>query len=438
MVYFAAASILLPVVAKNPMNASQKGSREQPHKSTSEKSTCSMPENFVSTSTGGLSNPNPVSEKLLHVLKPHFKTRTFKKGAHLIEQGSVGASLFFVERGTVDIYSDDGKTFHRLDTSKPGEFLGEMSLLTGERRSASAVANEAVTAQEISAATMHALVKEHKDVALLLTQLVAIRLGSKEYDALAGKTFAGYSLIRFLGKGGMGIVYEAYDTENENRVALKMMSHFLVYDEKARCRFEREFEIVRSFDSPFIVKTYSKFEAFHTYFLVLEFCDGRPLNDVIVEGPINENAARKIFDSIAKGLQYAHERGVVHRDVKPANIMECHDGAIKLMDFGLAIPIENMSDDEGVAGTFGYLAPEVLQGEPPTKSSDYFALGMTILELLNGKKSFAGCTHSEVIEQFINWSKPDVASLRPDISEDFCKQVDNLLSANPDDRTLWL
>ena len=103
-------------------------------------------------------------------------------------------------------------------------------------------------------------------------------------------------------------------------------------------------------------------------------------------GPITESAARKIFNSIATALDYAHSRGIIHRDVKPANIMETKNGSAKLMDFGMATPLTELDPTTGIAGTSYYLAPELVTPQPASAKSDYFALGMTMLELLLGHR----------------------------------------------------
>ncbi len=215
-----------------------------------------------------------------------------------------------------------------------------------------------------------------------------------------------------------------------------MMSHRLVYDRQALHRFEQEFEIVRSFDSPYIVKTYSRFEAFHTYFLVMEFCDGRPLDKAVAEGPMTEAASQKSFDSIRAALDYAHERRIIHRDIKPANMIENRDGTAKLMDFELAIPLAELDPTFGISGTAYYIAPELLTYRPPSTKSDYFAFGMTMLELLLGQQPLRRGSRTEIFDQLRRWTKPDIRKMRPDISAEFCNQIAELLNPMASERKL--
>ena len=149
----------------------------------------------------------------------------------MIRQGDAGDSLYIVVSGRVSVYSeeDSGKK-NVIDEAGPGDILGEMALLTGETRSANAVAEGSVSALEVDAKIVHTLAKKHPELSTLMTDVVAKRLGSVEYDALAGKSLGGFRLKRRLGKGGMSVVYEAVEPETDFRVALKMLSHRLVYD----------------------------------------------------------------------------------------------------------------------------------------------------------------------------------------------------------------
>lgn len=388
-------------------------------------------------------NPNTtlgsISKELLAILEPHFQQREFRTGEHLICQGDQGDCLYVVLKGRVKIFSqEDTGAIHQIAHAGPGDVLGEMALLTGEARSAHAVADEDVTALSLSAKTVHHLTEQYPALSQLMTDLVAKRLGSVEYDALAGKSLGGFRLNRRLGKGGMSVVYEATDPAIEQTVALKMMSHRLVHDPRARKRFEREFDIVRSFDSPYIVKTWSRFAAFHSWFLVMEYCDGCPLDQWFSHAPISEAKVLRVFYSISMALEYAHQRGVVHRDVKPANMIESSDGTIKLMDFGLAQPVDEIESTKGLTGTVFYLAPELVAGKPPTLETDYFALGMTLLELLTGERLIQSGSISQVLGQIRRWKKPDIVALRPDISQEFSEQIADLLDPDPANRIMRL
>ena len=234
----------------------------------------------------------------------------------------------------------------------------------------------------------------------------------------------------------MAVVYEATNPSDNETVALKMMSHRLVYDSTARANFEQEFELLQSFDSPYIVSTYSRFAAFHTYFLVMEFCEGRPLDEIVDSGPLPEPELQVIYESLRKALEYAHNKDVIHRDVKPSNMIQLTTGEVKLMDFGLAIPIDELGTSKGISGTSRYLAPEVLSYQPPSIKSDYFSAGMTMLELMIGRRYVVGDSFESVIQQLKRWRTPDIGLICPEISDELIQRVTSLLSPVANERAM--
>lgn len=368
-------------------------------------------------------------DRLVKLLRPYFEERVFEKDSYLIRQGDPGDCLYVLVSGKVKICSQDAAGKENLiDRSGPGDVLGEMALLTGESRSASVIAEENVKAMALPAKTVHLLAKQHAEVSRLMSNIVAKRLGAVEYDALAGKTLGGYQLRRRLGRGGMAVVYEATNPIDGKRVALKMMSHGLVYNSAARAKFDQEFELVRSFDSPFIVKTFCRFEAFHTFFLVMEFCDGKPLDELVAGAPNDEASVRQIYEALRQALEYAHQLGIVHRDIKPSNMIKLENGAVKLMDFGLATPMDELAEAKGISGTTRYLAPELLRFEPASIQSDYFAAGMTLLELMLGRKFIQGSKFEFISNQLLNWQPPGLAKLCPEFGHELVVNVTRLLS----------
>jgi CRP-like cAMP-binding protein len=376
-----------------------------------------------------------IPDELFENLTPYFEEKTFDKDTHLIREGECGDCIYVLISGSVKIYSrDEAGIEHVSDRSGPGDVLGEMSLLTGEQRCASVLAEEPVRALALPARTFHKLAQQHVALSRVMSNIVAKRLGAVEYDALSGKVLAGYQLKRRLGKGGMAVIYEAHDPLRNRSVALKMMSHRLIYDAPARQQFNQEFELVRSFVSPFIVQTYSRFEAFHTFFLVMEFCKGRSLDEIVQEGPSSESKIRQVLHALRKALQYAHDRGLIHRDVKPSNLIELESGEVKLMDFGLAVPIDELAHQKGISGTAGYLAPELLNKRIPSRQTDYFAAGMSLAELMLGRRIVRGKSFQSIVDQLRQWQPPNLAALCPQFSPELVDQVQRLISVDPNVR----
>ena len=184
-------------------------------------------------------------------------------------------------------------------------------------------------------------------------------------DVLCGRSINNYHVIQRCGRGSMGVVYEARCLSDDQPVALKMMRHDMVYDPQAMMRFHQEADILKQIDHPHCVKLLDDFPALNTMFLVLEFCDGPSLSDVIKsESPMPAEQVRPMIGQLAGALLHAHQLGIIHRDVKPANVLCTGDDTVKLTDFGLArAAIDSSLTNAGqIIGTPRYMSNEQLTG----------------------------------------------------------------------------
>lgn len=394
-----------------------------------------MPEG---TKTTFLFKHNPlrsVPVEGLALIEPHMHLKRFAAGEHLIRQGDAATSIMIIRKGVAEVYTENDGVRQHINKISRGEVLGEMALLSGEARSASVLALSEVEAQVLPAERFHELAHETPAISVVLTQLVADRLGGSGPDVLQGKTFHGYRIVRRLGRGGMSVVYEGVDGETGRLVALKMMSHSLVYDDLARDQFEREARIIESLRHENIVGVYERFAAFHSYFLVMEHCAGANLAEVLRHsGAIPADVCRKILGQLARALLAAHGTGLVHRDIKPANVMLTAQGTIKLMDFGLAAPVLDdalKNVESPIVGTPRYMAPEQLTGQPVDQSVDYFALGCVAYEVLTGQPLFPEAKLSEILSRRDNWQLPDFPSLRPDFPDWALSLLNQCLQKDP-------
>jgi tRNA A-37 threonylcarbamoyl transferase component Bud32 len=203
-----------------------------------------------------------------------------------------------------------------------------------------------------------------------------------------------YELIKEIGLGGMGIVYEAQDRSLERRVAVKKMRDEIRIDPHERRRFVNEAKLVAQLRHPNIVDIYAIVEEGQEVYLVFEFVSGRTLGDQLKsEGPMSVDAARGVLHAVSEAVEHAHAAQIVHRDLKPSNIMITDDGRVKVMDFGVARQakdaITKMSMTNTVVGTPPYMAPEQEQGTV-RRESDVFALGVCLYEMLTGHLPFTG------------------------------------------------
>ncbi len=393
----------------------------------------------LSRAPGFLAQVKPfesLNEEILTLIHRNMSEQEFGPGELLIRQGDVGTSLLVVAAGEVEIsVEEDGKR-HVLKRAGAGEVLGEMALLTKEPRMASVTALTPVRAWVLSADRFDKLARRHPRISALLTLLLASRLGRARHDAMTGNVFHGYRIRRCVGRGGMSVVYEAED-DRSRHVALKMMSHRLLYDPVAMQHFMREAEIVESFDHPNIAKVYGRFEAFRTSFIVMEFCKGISMSKVMASrGALPEEVVRKVVGQVAAAVAHAHEAGIVHRDIKPSNIMVTRDGTVKLIDFGLAGQLEKDSLAPALFGTPHYMAPEQMIGQPVNRKIDLFALGHVAFEMLTGGRLFKGEDFWAIRNQVIQCRLPDFLTDYPDISPELRRVLHGSLLRDPDERYL--
>ncbi|OYW20999.1 MAG: hypothetical protein B7Z55_06330, partial [Planctomycetales bacterium 12-60-4] len=337
----------------------------------------------------------------------------FSAGEPLIVQGEAGRGLWIIAAGQVEIFLQSGDGERKfIDLAGCGEVLGEMSLLAQQPTTANVVAIGSVIAYLLPTEAFLRLASQYQPLYVVLSNLVATRLGREAVDVLTGKILDRYRIRGRLGMGGMSIVYDADRIDDEHRVALKMMSHRLVYDRTALEFFQREADVIESFDHPHIVRLLGRFKAFHTHFIAMEYCDGIDLKSLIAaRGPLPVEEVRPMLGQLASALEYSHRAGIVHRDVKPSNVMLANDGQVMLMDFGLAKPSVDASRATAtVMGSPRYMPYEQLQGEPIDQRADYFAFGCLAYELLRGRPLIEARNTTDLLIQHENWSVSEVVS----------------------------
>jgi serine/threonine protein kinase len=241
-----------------------------------------------------------------------------------------------------------------------------------------------------------------------------------------------YEMKRVIGKGGMGLVYEAVDKALQRKVAIKMLKDELSKDEKARARFLDEARTVAALHHPAIVDIHSIIDADSGLYLVFEYIEGRTVEDILKEkGSIPYKEAKAIIRSVCQALEFAHRGNVVHRDLKPGNIMVAADGQVKVMDFGISRPSQKVLPAGSPAGTGTpyYMAPEQEYGVVRPES-DIFSLGACFYEMLTGKPPFPdGQTNAKLIQ---NYERPSalVKGLPPAIDV----LLDAAMAPDPDKR----
>ncbi len=264
-----------------------------------------------------------------------------------------------------------------------------------------------------------------------------------------GTRLGPYEIVAPLGSGGMGEVYRARDTRLDRTVAVKVLPAHLSESHEARQRFEREARAVSSLNHPNICVLHDVGRHDGVDFLVMEHLEGETLAARLERGPLPAEELMRCAVQIADALDKAHRQGVIHRDLKPGNIMLTKSGA-KLLDFGLAKSAGGLAGDAGltisptlsrpltaegsIVGTFQYMAPEQLEGKEADARSDIFAFGTVLYEMATGRRAFQGKSQAGVIAAILHVDPPSIASLQPLTPPALERVVGRCLAKDPEER----
>jgi len=249
---------------------------------------------------------------------------------------------------------------------------------------------------------------------------------------MIGQTISHYRILEHLGAGGMGVVYKAEDLKLKRTVALKFLPPELTRNPEAMARFSREAQAAAAFSHPNICTIHAIEEAGDQLFIAMEYVEGQNLKDRIGAEPLPLNVAIEYARQLAEGLQAAHERGIVHRDIKSANIMVTPGGQIKIMDFGLArTPDQTQLTRTGTTlGTVAYMSPEQARGEEVGPPADIWALGVVLYEMVAGHLPFRGDHGQTVIYAILNQEPAPLAASQVGVPYELERIVGNCLAKN--------
>jgi serine/threonine protein kinase len=255
-------------------------------------------------------------------------------------------------------------------------------------------------------------------------------------DTFVGRRLGKYQLETLVGRGGMATVYRAHDTVLNRSVAIKVLEPALTFDPKAVERFRREAVTAANLEHPNIVRVYDVQEEGKVHYIAMRFVQGTTLRDILHDnGALPLEAILNIIVPVASALHYAHRHGVIHRDVKPGNILVEPDGNVLLTDFGIARAgggtQSGLTATGLVMGTADYLAPEQIAGRPAEPRSDIYSLGVVLYEMLTGVTPFAGENTASILYRQVHDQPPPLRSLNPRLPSELQPLMDRVLAKNP-------
>ena len=374
-----------------------------------------------------------LAEREVSRLSSQCEPVQFAAKAQVIRRGDPGDAMYVVKEGIVriPILDDSGREKFVARLGK-GEFFGEMALLTGEPRNADVFAETDAECLVIRRAPLQAFLHKHTAVASFLTEILGRRLLEGNNIKQVGK----YRLVGELGRGGMALVFEGLHPTLNSSVAIKMLSHELVYDEEFASRFKEESKILAGLQHENIVQVIDSEEAYATYFIVMEKVVGTELSRMIdTRGVIPFDETRRILAQLADALDYAHTHGIIHRDIKPSNVIVEHGGRVKLMDFGIAkTRAEAEKEDEDIVGTAEYMSPEQALGRKMDGRADIYSLGIMAYEMLTGRLPFDSPDPYEILRKHVREPVPSPRLVNPKIPDDLEEMVRRATQKKPDQR----
>jgi len=253
---------------------------------------------------------------------------------------------------------------------------------------------------------------------------------------MIGKIISHYKILEKLGEGGMGVVYKAQDTKLDRIVALKFLPKHLLCDNGAKTRFEHEAKAASALSHNNITTIHEIDEFDGQMFIAMEYCDGRTLKLVIEKETLSIKMVLDIGIQICEGLAIAHEKGIIHRDIKSDNIMLTPRGQVKIMDFGLAKlkGIPKVTRAGTTVGTVVYMSPEQVRGEEVDQRTDIWSLGVVLYEMLTGQLPFKGDYEAAIIYEILNTDPKAIQWFRSDVPDHILTLVSQLLQKDPTNR----
>ena len=357
--------------------------------------------------------------------------RHVKAGERFVFQDAIEDSAYIIQRGSCLVIVEKDGELHPVDHYGQGDIVGGLGILTGEPRRAHV---EAETDMDLWVLTRDQFDEmTEKDPALLdfITELVADRLDSRRPTAY--RTIGKYVATDIIGRGAFSIVYKGRHTGLEMPVVIKMMRHDMAMYPDFLNSFKNEGKTIAGLAHDHIVKVFDIEERYRTLFIIMEYLKGDSLKDMICHlRAIPPKLTAKFLIQICSALAYAHQHGIVHRDINPSNIMVQPNDQIKILDFGLACPAG--TEDFSNTGTAYYMAPEQIDGGPVDPRTDIYALGISAYEMVTGRRPFPEDNTKVLLDLHLTQDIMDPGHIVADLPDELRKFILTSARCDPNQR----
>jgi eukaryotic-like serine/threonine-protein kinase len=369
--------------------------------------------------------PEEAQNRLLACMAP----LTVRAGDRFIHQGEEADCLYLIEEGSCVVSLEKDGATTAVARRKAGDLIGEMAILTGENRTAHVEAETRMSLWRMSRVEFDELSRTYPSVRRFVTELVTKRVTDSKFAP--HRTIGKYVITDTIDEGGLGILYKGVHESLNFPVAIKMLKHSMAMDTEFTKEFENEAHVIARLNHPNIVRVYDIEHLYRTIFIVMEYLSGQSLKDILERmRRLPFTRAMNLLIQVGKGLEYAHEQGIVHRDIKPDNIFISQGDQVKIVDFGLALPV-GTGEGMDLVGTPYYMAPEQIDCEPVDERTDIYSLGITAFEISTGFMPFSGPDVGEILIAHQEKPLPDPRSLKPDLPAAFNDFIQKAAQKDP-------
>lgn len=357
--------------------------------------------------------------------------RYIKAGERFILQGKIEEVAYVIQSGScLAVLEKDGE-FHPSNHYGEGDIVGGTGLLTGERRNASVDAETDLKVWVITKSQFEVMTEKDPGALEFLTELIANRFDSKRPTAY--RSIGKYISTEIIGRGGYSIVYKGAHSVLNLPVAIKMLRHHMAMDRGFLENFRNEAKTIAALNHENIVKVYDIEERYKTVFIIMELVEGTSLRDMLDNlKRLTPHLAIKYLIQICSGLDYAHQKNIIHRDINPTNIIILGDDRLKVFDFGLSCTVG--TEDFASTGTVYYISPEQISGEAVGPQTDIYSLGIMAYEMVTGKRPFPEDDLFKLKKFHLSQDVPDPGEIVPDLPGKLREFIMKAGRRNPDER----